>query len=316
MDGVGGGSVRDRVERDALDHNHGAIFRRDALAAGMTVAQINRRRRRGQWLPLGPAGWYVPNAEAANPLSGLAAATRALSGPAWVESSLALFELRPHPAIPMVATARRYTGPGVAAIHVTELDELPRTTVCGIETVTAAVAVVAAGRWQKTDGQLHELIDEAIRRGLTNWREVEHVLRLFPRRGRAGSTLMRQVLDDHAVDPALPLSAWGRRFVVGLSDTSLPRPFMEYRVLDQRGRLVAQVDAAYPRYRYAIELDSQAYHLNPDAFESDRERDGNLAQHGWLVRRFTWQQWTKRRPWVVATIQADLTTRGELIEDD
>lgn len=316
MDGVGGSSARDRVEQDALDQNHGAIFRRDALAAGMTVAQVNRRRRRGQWLPLGPAGWYVLNAEATNPLAGLAAATQALSGPAWVDSSLALFELRPHPTIPMVATGRRYSGPGVTAVHVTGLDQLPRTTVCGIDTVTAAVAVVAAGRWRKTDGQLHELIDEAIRQGLTNWREVECVLRLFPRRGRAGSTLMRQVLDDHRVDPALPLSAWGRRFVVGLSDTSLPRPVMEHRVLDRRGRLVAQVDAAYPQYRYAIELDSQAYHLNREAFESDRERDGDLAQNGWLVRRFTWQQWMKRRPWVVATIQADLGSRAELIPED
>jgi len=307
------GSARERVEHEAIEHGHGALHRSQALNAGMTVAQINRRRRRGQWLPLGPSGWYVVATEAANPLAALTAATRALAAPALVESSLALFGLRSHPDMPMVANCRRNSSPGVRSVYVAGLDELPRTTVHGINTVTAAVAVVAAGRWQRTETQLHELIDEAIRQGVTAWREIEPMLSRFPRRGRAGSTKMRQVLVDHHVDPALPLSAWGRRFVVGLADTDLPRPVMEYRILDTRGRLIAQVDAAYPERRYAIELDSHTFHLNKEAFEVDRRRDGDLAQHGWLVRRFTWKQWEGRRHWVVATIRADLDSRAHLL---
>lgn len=216
----------------------------------------------------------------------------------------------------MVASDREYSGPEIHRVHVTGLAQLPRTVVDGIDTVTAAVAVVGAGRWLRNDTDLHLLIDSAIRKGATNWAEVERVLRYFPRRGRAGSTRMRSVLADHGVDPALPLSDWGRQFVAGIIDTALPRPRMEYRVLDRSGRLVAQVDAGYPDHRYAIELDSRAHHLTAEAFERDRERDGNLAQIGWMVRRFTWRQWHERRPWVIATIKADLENRASLLDAD
>ncbi len=308
-------SARIRVEQIALQRQHGAIFRRDALAAGMTSPQIKRRVHRRQWLPLGPRGWYVIAAETDNPLAALVAGTRALSGPAWADSALALFELAQHPTEPIIASNRRHTGQGAKAVHVTRLAQLPQTTVAGIQTVTAAVAVVAAGRWLRSDLDLHLLVDTAIRAGVTSWDEVEKVLEYFPHRGRAGSTKMRQVRADHELDPALPLSNWGREFMYGILDTDLPRPKMEFRVLDGAGNFVAQVDAAYPRRRYAIELDSHAHHLNPTAFEVDRRRDGDLAQLGWLVRRFTWDQWHRRRPWVVATIRADLRSRDQTAQN-
>ncbi len=303
-------NARAEIEHFALESQHGAISRKQALDAGMTAAQIDRRLRRQQWLPSGSRGWYVLAEQAADPLAALSAATRAMAGPAWVASALALFELRPHPTVPMVASDRDHAGPNVQRVHVTRLAQLPRTVVDAIDTVTAAVAVVAAGRWLRTDVELHLLIDSAIRNGATSWAEVERVLQYFPRRGRAGSTRMRLVLADHGVDPALPLSDWGRQFVAGIIDAALPRPLMEYRVLDRSGRLVAQVDAGYPDHRYAIELDSRAHHLTVEAFERDRQRDGDLAQIGWMVRRFTWRQWHERRPWVVATIKADLEHRA------
>ena len=301
--------ARAEVERQALAHHHGAVSRSHAIAAGMSRNQIDRRVRRGQWLPLGPRGWYVVSACQADPMAALTAATNALNGPAWGPSALALFDLGPHPATPTVASNRRYGGAGVTPVHVSGLAQLHRTRVQGIETVTAAVAVVAAGRWRRSEIELHTLIDTAIRKEVSTWDEVESMLKRFPRRGRAGSTRMRQVLADHEVDPALPLSNWGREFVAGVVDCGLPRPRMEYRIVDGSCRLIAQVDAAYPRHRYAIELDSHAYHLNPEAFERDRRRDGNLAQLGWLVRRFTWRQWQHQRPWVIATIRADLAAR-------
>lgn len=302
--------VRAVAEQRAADRFHGAIARELAINAGMTRAQIDRRVRSGQWIPLGPRGWYAPVGQASDPLPRLVAAVAAYDGPAWGASALAMNQLGNHPPLPMVATHRRCSSrPGAEVIYVAGLGELPQTTIDGVRSVTTAVAVVSAGRWLATDTDLHLLVDEAIRSGRTTWREIEAVLRLFPARGRGGSTRMRQVLDDHAIDPALPLSNWGREFVVGLCSCGLPRPRMEHRVSDQTGRLVAQVDAAYPKLRYAIELDSHAHHLNPEAFERDRRRDGDLAQLGWLVRRFTWEQWHRQRSWVVATIRADLRTR-------
>jgi hypothetical protein len=302
------------VERTAADDRHGAISRSDALAAGMTKAQIDRRLRKGQWVRPGPEGWYLLESHANSDLARLFVASSALDGPAWGQSSVALFELAEHPNTPMVASTRRYTGPGARRIHVTGLRQLPTVRINGIESVTAAVAVVAAARWMRSEAELHILIDTAIRNGVTGWREVEAILRRFPRMGRGGSVRMRQVLEDRRVDAAVPLSDWGRRFVVELRDTDLPRPAIEYRVVDDRGCFIAQVDAAYPALRFAIELDSRAFHLSEEAFEVDRQRDADLARAGWLVRRFTWRQWQDQRPWLVRTIRSDLAHRTAVVE--
>ncbi|MEZ5340805.1 MAG: DUF559 domain-containing protein [Acidimicrobiales bacterium] len=80
-------------------------------------------------------------------------------------------------------------------------------------------------------------------------------------------------------------------------------------MLDEAGALVAQVDLAYPSAKYAIELDSVAYHLNREAFIEDRRRDAALARVGWLVRRFTWEQFRNEPELVLATIRADLAPR-------
>ena len=107
----------------------------------------------------------------------------------------------------------------------------------------------------------------------------------------------------------MPLSVWSRKFVRALDDAGLQRPEMEWRVL-RDGYLVAQVDLAYPELRYAVELDSIAFHLNREAFEDDRRRDADLAAVGWLVRRFTWNQFEHRFPWVVGVIRSDMANRS------
>lgn len=81
---------------------------------------------------------------------------------------------------------------------------------------------------------------------------------------------------------------------------------MEHRVLDQSQHLVAQVDLAFVEEKVAIELDSVSYHLNREAFETDRRRDADLAQQGWRVLRFTWDQCTKDWPWVAKTVRASV----------
>ncbi len=301
---------RNALEVWAMDENHGTFSRADALAAGLTTAQIDRRVRRGQWQVLGPRGWYVLAGKASCPLAQLCGATRALDAPAWGRSALALVDLTTHPQDPMVAAPVRYSGRGLHRVSVVDIDELPRCRVQGIQTVTPAVAVAAAARWHRNETELQILIDKAIGQGVTTWAEIERVLRRFPRMGRGGSVRVRNVLEDRLIDGAVALSAWSRWFLAGLSDAGIARPCLEYRVLDGAGRLVAQVDLAYPTVRYAIELDSRTHHLNEHAFELDRDRDGNLARLGWQVRRFTWKQWDQRRRWVMSVVRSDLAQRS------
>jgi len=50
------------------------------------------------------------------------------------------------------------------------------------------------------------------------------------------------------------------------------------------------VDALFPEHKVIVELDSVEYHLDPIAFETDRERDAETAAYGFLTIRITWQR--------------------------
>lgn len=302
---MAGHSNRVAVEEFARRDQHGSLHRRQALDAGMTVAQIDRRLRRRQWVVAGPQGWYLLADNASCPLASLYPATTALVAPAWAQSTLALNGLGDHPSKPMVATDRRYTGQGVRAVYVEGLEDLPRTRRCGIETVTVEVAIASQCRWRSVRG-LHMLIDEALRTGATTWDRLVPELGRFPRTGRAGSGRLRSVVVDRLHDPGVPLSDWGRDAVRSLARAGIQGARIEYQVLDADGDLVAQVDLAFPAQRYAIELDSVRWHAGLDAFERDRERDAELARVGWRVRRFTWRQWYGRLDWALQTVRVDL----------
>ena len=47
------------------------------------------------------------------------------------------------------------------------------------------------------------------------------------------------------------------------------------------------VDVWWPQWKLAVELDSELYHANPSAFESDRIRDATLQKHDIRVLRVT-----------------------------
>jgi very-short-patch-repair endonuclease len=65
---------------------------------------------------------------------------------------------------------------------------------------------------------------------------------------------------------------------------------LEDRVLDERGRFVAQFDLAFPDRRVAVELDSVRWHHDLAGFERDRARVRKLATVDWTVLPLTWKQ--------------------------
>lgn len=62
----------------------------------------------------------------------------------------------------------------------------------------------------------------------------------------------------------------------------LPVPEVQYRLRDERGRVVARFDLAYPELRLAIEYDGGA-HVD----DLDRSRDIRTGRRGWYTARFT-----------------------------
>jgi very-short-patch-repair endonuclease len=61
-------------------------------------------------------------------------------------------------------------------------------------------------------------------------------------------------------------------------------------------------DFYWPHARLVVEADSYSWHRSPSALDDDRERDVELTLAGYRTLRFTWEQVTRRREYVVAAI--------------
>ena len=80
--------------------------------------------------------------------------------------------------------------------------------------------------------------------------------------------------------------------------TRLPRPQENVVVL---GKVR---DFYWPEARLVVEADSYAWHRSPDALADDRQRDAELTLAGIRTLRFTWSQVTRRRAYVIATLDS------------
>ena len=286
-----------------MQNQYGLVSRRQALAAGLTESQINQRLRAGRWVRAAKsvyrhAAWPV------TPLSRLLGACMAFDALASHRSAAAVhgidgykldrFEIS-------VAWEKKPAVKGAKVYRTTQMhlakpvvrDGIPCT---GLDRTILDLAAVASRR------QLDCAIDAVLRDGLLRPSDLYAVLVSHSRNGRAGCSALRAALDERCGDDPVPLSAWSRMVEDLLVGAGLRRPAMEYRVSDDRGRFVAQVDLAYPSRRLAIELDSKRWHLNSVSFVRDPRRRNALMVAGWTVLTFTWRDYKEHPGRLCATV--------------
>ncbi|MGH3942383.1 MAG: DUF559 domain-containing protein [Pseudonocardiaceae bacterium] len=54
------------------------------------------------------------------------------------------------------------------------------------------------------------------------------------------------------------------------------------------------IDLAFPAQRVAVEVDGWAWHITPDRFVHDQQRQNTVVNQGWTILRFTWHDLTTR----------------------
>lgn len=129
------------------------------------------------------------------------------------------------------------------------------------------------------------------------------------RRGKPGSTAIREILTERGDGPSSNASELERRGLAVLLNGGLPEPHLEFPIPWDTNR---RFDASYPELRIAIEWDSRTWHLRAGAFERDRARDRSALLHGWSVYRFTWEDVTSRPSLVVQTISTAIRQAGHV----
>ncbi len=270
---------------------HGLITWDQALAAGLTPRNIDDRFARGAWLRAHRAVYR----HAAAPVTRsqrLMAATLALPPGSAVSHRAAagMWGSRRHGASavevshPTTAWLRLagvvvHTRPFMHDDHVTRIDGTPVTTPARTLVDLGAVERPVVVRWCLEDW----LADRIVTLDQIHAALVEH-----SRRGRRGVGVLRAIVEERELGEGVADSGWEARLARVLATHGLPPPAHHHLVTDEFGRVIAELDYAYPEERIAIELDGYAAHLRSrETFERDRERQNELELRGWRVLRFT-----------------------------
>ena len=69
------------------------------------------------------------------------------------------------------------------------------------------------------------------------------------------------------------------------------------------------IDVAFPGVRIAIEVDGWAWHMTPERFVRDRQRQNAVVNGQWHVLRFTWHDLTGGPAAVITEIRDALASR-------
>jgi very-short-patch-repair endonuclease len=149
-------------------------------------------------------------------------------------------------------------------------------------------------------------VSDALSRALTtrllSVEEVQTLRDALGRRGRNGTGVVRELLEERSLMLGGEESLLEKRFQDMARRHDLPAPVIQHEVWHS-GRFVARVDAAYPERKLAVEVDGYRHHSSPDAFQRDRTRQNRLVALGWTVLRFTWDDVVRRPQTVAQTIR-------------
>lgn len=287
---------------EILVRQHGVISRAQALEAGATRHQIDRRLSSGEWIPLS-RGVFRHQLAAATWEARLIAACLAVGGVASHRSAIRNHAVRGHasPVVEVSVEQGRWRQPGDFRIHqTTQMDRVDLEMVNGVPTTGLARCVLDFAGVSSPE-RTNALIDILLVDRRLRLADLTDALVRHSRKGRDGCGRLRAALDERIGESGLPRSDFSRMVARLLVSHGLPKPEFEYEVTDPTGR-IGFVDLAYPDERIAIELDSVRWHLNRVSFERDPARRNRVVNQGWLPLSFTWKAYYERPFELVTTV--------------
>jgi len=137
-----------------------------------------------------------------------------------------------------------------------------------------------------TVDRLGRLVDDGLRRGLLTVGGLDHEVRRFWKYapGRSPKTL-EAVLADRVPGYHGTKSDLEHDVYDAIVKSGLPAPVRQHKVVVNGQPYY--IDMAYPERFIAIEADGFDFHRGRAVFDSDRARQNDLVNLGWLVLRFT-----------------------------
>ena len=263
----------------------GLIARQQAVRAGMSAAGVGRRLASRRWLQVLPGVYRL----AGSPISweqSLKAATLWGGDKCAVshETAASLHGLsvvggrRVH-----VQSTRQLRHANIAA-HRTRFSDSRPVVVKGIPTTSVTRTLIDLSASLPTKS-LEQLLDEAIRRGMTDIARLKGELR---RSGghRPGTRALRRLIVARESNGERTDSELEDELMRLIRRRRLPLPVVHYNVVDG-DQWLGEVDLAYPQARIAIEVHGHGVHSLKRVWENDQRRENKLVRAGWKLLKAT-----------------------------
>lgn len=287
---------------------HGAFSVSQAEAHGVTRSWISRSCARGTIVRREPAVYVLAGtpdtARQRHMVQVLAAGDGSM---VTADSALGLWcdELE-LPRLPVVAVPRPcgYRTAAATIWRSSDLDRAKPTVLDGVPSVGVARALLDASVGRSPDA-VHRMIESCRRQLPLSPNALVECLRGHARPGRPGIVVFRQALG--AMRSVVTDSEFERMVLRDLDAAHVPAPEVHH-VVRLPGEDPIEMDAAWPAAKVDLELDG-ADHIDRKAkARRDRERDRLLQRAGWVVPRYTWDDYIADPDGLVAYV-ADLVER-------
>jgi hypothetical protein len=292
----------DRLVEALAAVQHGVVTRSQVAPLGMTDRMIHRRIADGRWLRM-HAGVYRLAAAPATFRQRAIAASLSLGGIVSHQSAGRLWALEGVDTRDVHVTVdadRSRAIDGVAVHRTSDLLPADRSSVYGIA-VTSPLRTVIDLAAHLDLAALEIATEDALRRKLFTTGQLEWRVGLRRRRGVAGATALRRLLDRHLGDTD---SRWEVRVAQILRVAGLPEPVRQLPVATPSG--TRYVDLGYPGPPIVvIEYDSDRWHSGTARRHADAGRRNALRLAGCVVVEVT-PALVRRPAELVATVRAAL----------
>lgn len=292
-----------------LAARQGGVIRRDQLLElGLTSSAISRRLAAGDIRKLTNGVYRM--FEPGDRRETLRGALAALPGSVVSHESAAMLhniagfsQARCSVTVPRSATHRF---PGVTVHRTDDLltGHLGRLVGFSVTNLERTVFDLAS---RVSESALAQIVDDLVTGGRTSIAQLEVVLLDVGGRGRAGTSVMRELVTSRqaGTDPdATPLERLG---LAALTEAELSGFETQY---SPAFAPTWRFDVAFPDRRLAIEWDSRRWHTRVDDFDRDRQRDRVAASNGWVVIRFTMKDLRERADEAIEQVTKALAARS------
>lgn len=296
----------DQAIRRLAARQYGLLTRKQATGCGLDRAGLERRIRSGDWEAVTPRVLRLLGTPVDDRARLLAAVLDAgADAAACGRSAAALLGIpgydlrRLEVAVPRGSTR---TNSRLAQVHErVTMRPAHRCVVNGIpSTIVPIMLLDVIGN--ASAARAERAVDYALSRRLVTVRRLRQVLDEPGGRGRAGTALLRRLVDARS-DIAHPPTGLELRVLQLIRQAGLPVPQLQVDVGDDAwiGRVDFRWDTNPP---VILEVDSDVFHTSLLDREADAARDARLRAAGHVVGRVTEQQVWHRPREVVAVVNA------------